>query len=221
MGPDRALEREALRIYRRYQVEVVESLGLCPWAERADREGRVRPHVVLDPAADVARALSVVREIGDDTRIEVGLLIYPRVRIDRLEWERFVRHVRDADAAARPPGSIPMAMAAFHPSAMPDLDDAARLVPFTRRSPDPTIQLVRKSVLDRIRRSDDGGTGFVDPSMLSPEALSVAARPPLHERVHDANLERIRTVGVACVEQLFADIKADRDRSYAAVSRIS
>jgi hypothetical protein len=213
---DAALEREALRIYRRYQKEVVEALGLCPWAERAEREGHVRPRVVLDPAADVAHALGVVKELSDDESVEVGLMIYPRVRMGRLEWERFVRHVRDADAAARRGAQIAMAMAAFHPDAPADLTDAARLVPFTRRSPDPTIQLVRKSVLDRVRHADHSGTGFVDPSMLAPEALAAAARPPLHEMVHEANLATIRELGVERLERIFAAIREDRDRAYAA-----
>src|SRR5262249_32562635 len=46
-----ALSEEAVRVYRRYQIEIVEALNLCPWAERARLEGRVR-EVVSDFRSD-------------------------------------------------------------------------------------------------------------------------------------------------------------------------
>ena len=57
------LEAEALRVYRRYQREVVEALNLCPWAERARLEGRVTERVLLQRSAESQLSLRAIREL--------------------------------------------------------------------------------------------------------------------------------------------------------------
>ena len=42
-----ALRSEALRVYRRYMLEVVEGFTLCPWAAAARRDGHVVECVIL------------------------------------------------------------------------------------------------------------------------------------------------------------------------------
>ena len=39
------LEREARRVFHRYQTEVVEVLGFCPWAKQAREDARARAGV--------------------------------------------------------------------------------------------------------------------------------------------------------------------------------
>jgi hypothetical protein len=92
-------------------------------------------------------------------------------------------------------------------------------VPFIRRSPDPTIQLIRRSVLESVRRPSDGGTGYIDPSSITDLVafFKNPPKPPLHERVAQANLEQIQRVGVAPVELALNDIRADRARAYSEV----
>lgn len=212
-----ALRAQALRLYERYQREFVEALGICPWAERARREGRVRPRVVLDADADVERTVAAVRAFGEDTSIEIGLLIFPRLALARVPFEQFVGRVRERDAED---GPITMALAAFHPEAPADVTEPGRLVPFLRRTPDPTIQVVRLAVLDRVRRHGNHGTGFVDPSMLDPARLLEEPAPlPLHERLAETNLERVRELGVEHVKAVLDDIQRDRDASYARLLR--
>jgi hypothetical protein len=222
---DARLRAEALRVYRRYAIEIVEALGFCPWAEKARRDGAVREVVLLPSVADAAvdAALSAMDAIADEPTIEIGLLIFPRLPLDRLAFERLVGRVRERDAARRAPSPIPLAMAAFHPEAEADLSAPARLTPFVRRTPDPTIQLVRQATLDAVRRNEQAGTAFFDASKLAAlsaedlEALLAPPPAPLHERVSRQNLETVQRSGVAAIERILADIRADRDRSYAAI----
>ncbi len=209
---------EALRIYRRYQLEVVEAFGFCPWATHAREEGRVKPRAMPSPTFDVAEGLSAIAEMAADPDIDIGLLIYPRLEVSRAQWARAVRELGNADEARWPTGEVPMALAAFHPDAEADASDPARLVPFIRRSPDPTIQLVRLETLRKLRGTEQAGTGYVDPAMLAKGELpELVTRVPLHERVAADNLDKVLDVGVERVEAVFADIRADRERSYARV----
>jgi hypothetical protein len=154
--------------------------------------------------------------MATDSNVDIGLLIYPRITPSREEWGRLVRALGNADEARWPTGEVPMAMAAFHPDAEADTSDPARLVPFIRRSPDPTIQLVRLETLRRLRGTEQAGTGYVDPAMLARgEFPDIVTRVPLHERVAADNRDKVREVGVARIEEVLADIRADRERSYA------
>lgn len=215
---ERALVRECLRVYRRYAIEVVEALGLCPYAEPCRKEGRTREIVILAPEPDANRALSAVREVAADPKIEVALLLWPRVRVDRLGWARFVESLRAAHQ--RDPGGLVMAMEGFHPEAAPDLEAPERLVPFLRRTPDPTIQLVRHAVLERVRRGTPQGTMFVDPSTTSLHALLAERAPrPLHERIATCNHATVTRLGLERVRAILDDIRRDRDAAYAALAQ--
>ena len=215
-GPESALRSEALRVYRRYALEVVEGFDLCPWAAYARRDGRVVEYVILaenklDPQQSLERLLALVTE----RKTEIALFIYPDLALDRLGFESFVRTLRERDAARHEVGEIPFAMAAFHPDARPDVGDADRLIPFLRRTPDPTIQVVRQSALDRVRGGSQEGTSFIDLSTLT--ALPIPQKEPLslRQRIGQANLETALEVGVERLETLLSDIRRDRDESYA------
>lgn len=211
---DDPIAREAVRVYRRYAVEIVEALGFCPYAERCRLEGRTREVVLPGDALDLEIALDAVRAIARDETIEIGLLLLPRVYDDRRALARFVEALRALHQ--REPGGLVMAMEGFHPSAEADLASPERVVPFVRRTPDPTIQLVRHAVLDRVRRGTQQGTAFFDPSQMSLDALmSEAEKRPLHERIAATNHGTIARLGVEHVRAILDDILADRDRSYA------
>lgn len=214
MSDDAELERECRRVYRRYAIEIVEALGFCPYAERCRTEGRTREVVLLDRTFDLERALDEVRSLAADEVVEVALMIFPRLDVTRLELARFVETLRAAHQASA--GGLVMAMEGFHPDAEADLRTPERLVPFVRRTPDPTIQLVRHSVLERVRRAIPSGTGFFDPSTMNLEELLRAPPPtPLHERIAHANHETVETLGVNGVCERLDDIRRDRERSYA------
>jgi hypothetical protein len=204
---------EAVRLYRRYQIEIVERSGLCPWALRARLDGVVREHVLLQQDdASVDAAVTAIADFAADASVEIALLIFPRVALDRATFERFATRIQNVDAARHALGHIPFVFAAFHPSAEPDLSDPERLVPFLRRTPDPTIQLLRASAVDRVRNGTPQGTQFFDVRSLDPECVS---QTPLRERIAKANLVSVQRLGVDELRARLDDIRRDRDRTYA------
>jgi len=213
---DSALAREAVRVYRRYAVEIVEALRFCPYAERCRLEGRTREIVSLEETPTLERTLPLVHRAARELDVEIALLLFPRASLDRLALARFVEQLRRAHQAE--PGGLVMAMEGFHPDASADLESADRHVPFVRRTPDPTIQLVRLEVLLRVRRSGDHGTAFFDPSRMSLDTLLASPAPvPLHQQIAKNNLETTRERTVEAIEHVYADIRRDRDESYARV----
>src|SRR5262245_55939369 len=214
---DRALESEALRVYRRYQTEIVEALNLCPWAARARLDGKVRDRVIDWPCPGLAAPLEAIDSMAHDTQVEIGLLIFPTAKIERSDFERFVSRLVDADTRRREIGTSPFALAAFHPDAEPDLSDPERLISFLRRTPDPTIQLVRCETLDRVREGFSDGTAFVDINFLTTLDHNREDRLPLRVRIARANLRTVERTSVASIERLLVSIKNDRDLAYAAL----
>lgn len=214
---DEALRNEALRVYRRYAIEVVERFDLCPWAAYARRDGRVQECVILaENKADPQQSLSLLEALEPTRKIEIALFIYPDLAVTRLDFEAFVRTLREQHAARYEVGEIPFAMAAFHPDARADVADADRLIPFLRRTPDPTIQVVRQTALDRVRgHGGQEGTSFVDLATLT--ALPIPQKEPisLRQRIGQQNLETALRVGIPELEAVLSDIRRDRDESYA------
>jgi hypothetical protein len=214
----RLLEREALRLQRRYALEIVEAFGLCPFAERARVSGASTESVVLDRAPTLESVLRLVRRLGDDVSIEVAFVIFPRWEVDRVGLSRFVEALRSAHQSE--PSGLVMTMEGFHPVAEPRTETPGSLVPFLRRTPDPVIQLTRLAVLERARQSSGGTTKYVDPSTVDVAALLAA--PPdrsLHERISDANHRTVLREGVRRIEAVLEDIRRDRDATYARLDR--
>jgi hypothetical protein len=212
-----ALRTEALRIHARYMTEVVEALGFCPWAKDARQAGRVRCEVVFGSAGDAAmleRIQAAIAELEADEAIEIGLLVMPELSLGRLELQHFAAKVRERYRPASPARAF--AIADFHPDAAPRLSSPAQLVPFIRKSPDPSLQLVRHSAIEAVRLGGAPGTRFVDAAALAEGGLALGVdAPSLSERVARANLRTVQELGVEQVEALFRELEADRDQSYA------
>jgi hypothetical protein len=217
-GGESALRREALRVYRRYMLEVVEGFTLCPWAAAARRDGHVVEAVILaENQADPQQSLALLESLKGRVETDIALFIYPDLELDRLGFESFVRTLRERDAARHELGTIPFAMAAFHPEARPDLNEPERLIPFLRRTPDPTIQVVRCTALERVRGNSQEGTSFFDLADLGTLPLPQKEPVSLRQRIARANLDTALEVGVDTLEALFQDIRRDRDESYARI----
>lgn len=213
------LEREALRVYERYAVEVIEGFGFCPWASEARRKGEVQVAVALGPPAPTD-TLALMEHLAVQPQLAIGLIVYPEARLDRTAFQHFAAEVRNADKVRHADHSPVWAVADFHPDAEPDLENAERLVAYVRRSPDPTLQLVRHQVLDRIRRGDDSGTRFLDLQTIDLTQLSIATEPehePLHARVAARNLRTVQSLGIDAIEDRIRDIHADRHATYEAL----
>jgi hypothetical protein len=211
---EQAQTAEALRLYRRYQLEFVEALGLCPWAERARLEGRVSERVLLDGENLLRDSLRVIDEFSARPELEIGLILFAGLRLPRRQFEERVAAVVEADRSRHTLTSPAFALAAFHPQAEAVTSHAERLVPFIRRSPDPTIQLVRVSALERVRQGTSEGTSFFDPFTIDVAKPPPKRQQPLRERVASANLKTIQRLGVAQAEAILHDIFVDRDASY-------
>ncbi|MDH5491691.1 MAG: hypothetical protein OEY14_07045, partial [Myxococcales bacterium] len=219
--------------------------------ERSRLEGHFFPRVVLlempapqpeatapslyEPSALGPLVLAIDALLAEP-RFEVGVLICPLLALERTPFERLVTRLR---ALASPAA----ALAAFHPDAEPDDSSAHRLVPFLRRSPDPTVQVVNLRVLERVREGKERpGTTLLDPAALeaeaelweqpppagpaprapavhgrSADASASASQAPLHRRVAEANLRTVAELGIAELEARLSSIREDRDAAYARV----
>lgn len=221
-SPDDLLIEAARAVYGRYQREIVEGFNFCPYARQARDDGAVRVEVSLDREPTRASVLARADELAADERVEIGLLLFPRVFVDRFDWQRFVGEVHDLDAKSPRPLAKQFAAAAFHPQAEPDTGSPARLVSFIRRTPDPSIQFVRISVLARMRARDPKETTYVAPDELDAFIKKLGEAPlesrlPLHERIARANLDTVRERGIAAVQSMMDDILRERDERYAAL----
>ncbi len=182
--------REAVRLHRRYQTEIVEAYRLCPWADRATRDGRVR-ETVYPPGPTPTRvepSLAAIDSWIADPTVDVAFAIYPRLGLGRQAFHDFRRsRARRRHRRGTSWGACRSSSRRSIPEADPDTGDPERLIPFLRRTPDPTLQFLRASTLDGIRTGSAQGTQFLDIASLD-AVLSGTAQPPLRERIARANL---------------------------------
>ena len=159
-----SIEAGALARNDRYLREFVEALELCPFARKCRETGRLARRVLRGgrPAEATAAAVRDLEATAEE-QVEVALLIYPEFAGDVRAFEQFRDEVRRSLRL--------FYCVAFHPALPMDLSDANRAVSFLRRSPDPTLQLVRVATLDRIRSGRPAGSVYLDPSKVSAEEL--------------------------------------------------
>jgi hypothetical protein len=194
----------------RYVRKFVEALNLCPYARRCRETGKLHRRVLGSPGEALA-AIAELEALPPES-VEVALLIFPEAEVGSLEaaraFEAFCAEVRDGMARAHGGGEPPFFCVAFHPDLALDTADANRAVHFIRRSPDPTLQLVRASVLRAVRGTRTGGSTFVDASRLTlDQLLAVAAPLGVSERIAEANFETLQREGPA---RLAAELEAIR-----------
>ena len=198
----------------RYLREFVEAWNLCPWARFCREAGKLHRKVLLvqggEPgsaafqaaALEVDAAIAAVEALPQGT-VEVGLLILPALEPSltlgtegALRFERLCNAVRAATDARHTQREPPFFCVPFHPDFPEDLATPARAVRFIRRSPDPTLQLVRRSLLREVRgRTPD--TLVVDPSKLTNEQLAALEVPEsVSDRIARTDLETLKHEGV-------------------------
>jgi hypothetical protein len=210
----------------RYLREFVEALHLCPFARRCREDGKLHRRVLL-AGDDAMAAVSEVEGLPAES-VEVALLIFPQSPTGSPEtaraFEAFTTSLRDhmsqtsvdhtsqtsVDHTSQMPvgrESQTFYCVAFHPDFPRDLGDAHRAVPFIRRSPDPTIQLVRASVL-RAVRGENNGERYVDPSKLTLEQMMALTVPiSTSDRIAEANLATLQREDPARVESLLTSLR--------------
>jgi len=196
---------EVRRLLDRYLVEIVETYELCPWAQAARSGGELAVEILWqEPGEDawVSAAESQLARPG----IRVVMIVAPQSRLAPAE----LRALRDRVAARIPTAGV----ADFHPVAELELATPARLVPFLRRSPDPLLQLVPLALLDGVRAAPPPVALAEQARMLG--GIAQRPREAVADRIAAANHARV-SADAAALAARFADIAADRARSYARV----
>ena len=164
---------ETTRLTQRYIDDVVLAFNLCPWAAPALVAGKVEIAVISASFVwpqDGARLAAEVRQRL--TRVapsaELTLVVMPCLSCSRLEMDELLRKVRTQEGSGEEQDrELDFALAGFHPDAPLDGSSPERLIPYLRRSADPLIQGVRRSVLDKIDTGRGSGTAFFDPETMS------------------------------------------------------
>lgn len=211
----------------RYIREFVEAFSFCPYAKRCRETGRLHRVVLLDaggaPESDafdavvgaLVEAIEAVEQLPADS-VEVALILFPALASPLSEgmegaraFEKLVSAARDRMQVRHTNRDTPFYCVAFHPHFPGDLSDAHRAVRFIRRSPDPTVQLVRASVLRAVRGVNPGGAHYVNiAGMTASELMAVAAPVSVGDRIAEANLRTLGMVGAGRLGRLQAEIAA-------------
>lgn len=179
------LRAEAERRLWRYVIEVVERFALCPWARRARERGEIRVEVLLDTTH--AALAAAVSRIADDPSAVMGMVVLPVASLDAPTLRRH----RDVLLASRTGAAVAVGIADFHPDAPLDLSSAARLIPWLRRSPDPTLQVVRLDALAAARQVPPPPALAAQAQILAGHAAPPAPSPSA--QIADDNLHTART----------------------------
>lgn len=211
----------ALERNDRYLREFVEAFNLCPYAKRCREEGALHRVVLLDAGgAPGTASFEAAVEALDGAisgverepagAVEVALILFPalapvlaRDSEGARNFEQLLAAARARAQARHPRADMPFYCVAFHPGFTGDLGDAHRAVRLIRRSPDPTVQLVRASVLRAVRGANPGGSHYVDVSgMSATELMALAAPVSVSDRIGAANLRTLRALGGEAVDRL-------------------
>ena len=208
------LRQESLRLYDRYAREIVEGLSFCPYAASSREAGRVSVVALISPL-DATSVAVAIEAIAMHDEADIGIVLLPLFSGSRGALSRFAGEVREL-IPSRDARSF--AIADFHPDSVPSIEAPGDFTSFIRRTPDPTLQLVRMSALNQVRTREGHGSGFVDPSQLgSLEALRAPTQAPLHERIADLNRATVARAGLAAIEARLEAIHRDRRDTHARI----
>lgn len=188
---------ERARHWAREYAALVARFDLCPWAGATLANDEL--WVAACDEADVEDALA--RFAAAPTAV-IGLCVLPAFAGDLTALRRLRGRLN-----AAPIGKT-LALAEFHPDAPLDQTDGQRLIPYLRRTPDPTLQAVRHATLAGVRKN----TSIMDPAA---QAAVLAGKPvapvrDIGDRITDANFARMQRDGAALAAALDALITARR-----------
>lgn len=176
-------------------LRVIEGYDLCPFARSCRTSGQLLRRVVRGPDLPTALLNQLLElQVSRDGDFEVALLIAPDYPDGARPWEALIQQLNaQVQALLAVQGAVPTCYCvAFHPQMAYHTETPLQLVGLLRHSPDPTLQLVRREVLDRVR-GYQGEHRFLDPQEWATPAQALAAaealvgRPPLSDRIAAAN----------------------------------
>ena len=203
VNPHEALAREALRLHERYHRELIERFSICPWAKPARVEGHTRAHVITETSSHPEALMPVLAEWAADESVHVAFVIAPRFNTGPDAFADWAASIGEQQGRV-------FLTAPFYPSA----PDSAGAIHFLRQTPDPTVQLVRRTRLEAIRAQDP--PHYTDIFNLDLRELE-AEKPPrtVAASVLAHNERMIEREGRAEIQRIVDDIRADRARTYA------
>lgn len=218
-------------IHDRYLVEVVEGLGLCPFARHSREHGRVHRPLFwtetgpIPPETGAAVVLDVHRRNPASEIILLTFVDRPGRFADPKVFEAYGAEVRARFQALDGPDYF---MVTFHPRSGEDCPRDRPMtkdmfVPLLRRSPDPVIQCVHADVLARVRAQAQRAAkkrllesvARQDPRLRALVENSIQTDSELSAEIARANFEAVAAgPGRARLEALLEDIAADRLARY-------
>lgn len=221
-------------VHDRYLLEVVEQMGLCPFARRSRELGRVhRPLIYDDPATPERTAARLAAVVAGAPDAEIILLTFVRSRPEP-QWEHarpFDTFVKTARARYDELPGPTFFMVGFHPQSgiMEPGEKSPRLtpdsmVPLLRRTPDPVIQCVNAEVLDRVRYQAQQASHaklLAEAERLDPRLVAILERSVQPDSSLSADIARKNFEAVAegdgrdRLEALLVDIHRNREAAYA------
>ncbi|MEW5850411.1 MAG: DUF1415 family protein [Myxococcota bacterium] len=193
MSEGKVSPEEAIARYDRYLQEFVEELNVCPFARKAREEGRLARMVCEVTTPDVEAAVQSLLQLAARPResLDVAVLIFSCLEADWSSFNRYVGRIREAfTPRTTPPGEF--YLVAMHPESPMDLANPDRAVAFMRRTPHPSIQVARASVIQSARKGTGFGPGGV------PDAVA------------RTGLENVQRFGPERARQLLDDIRRGR-----------
>jgi hypothetical protein len=202
-NPRDALIREAFRLHQRYQRELVERFSICPWARPARFEDHVRAHVVVDTTFDKGELRPLVDDWAGDETAVVAFIIVPRFDAGPqafAKWTQEIGALREDVFLSAP----------FHP----EPGDSIGTIQFFRQTPDPTVQLVRRTRLEEIRAQDPPHYADIFDLELT-ELESGKAPRTVAASVLAHNDRIVGREGRPALQSIIDDIRKDRDGVYA------
>lgn len=219
-------------VHERYQVEVVEGLGLCPFARRSRELGRVhRPTYIAVDDQDCVEPRKVAEDLAALIRAhadtEIVLLTFPVPPAhpwrDPARFEAFLKALRPIWDALAPSEFF---MVAFHPELRPPADrplNRDSLVSLLRRSPDPVIQCVNATILEDVRAQAQASARermlreleAKDPALAALFARSIQPDPELSSDIAKQNFRNLGDAeGLARLDAAVASVLDERNRRY-------
>ncbi len=221
------------RLHDRFLFDVVEQLGLCPFARRSREQGRVHRPLFYGAPTPLQVAEAVHRLVTEHDDAEIVLVTFVAAG-STLDWvlprafDDFVKDVRPLYDALEGPTFF---MVGFHPrSGEPEQGDtppkltADSLVPLLRRTPDPVIQCVRAQVLQRVRaqaQEVSHAKMMAEAKGLDPRLRAILERSVQPDSSLSADIARhnydavARGDGRERLEQRIAELHRDRQQTYA------
>ena len=211
---EEALAVEAERLHERYTAEIVEAFNVCPWARHAREAGELTRRVLLQRDDDLAPTLAYLEWLEREApRVVVAIAIYPLLALSAPRFDEFAGRLRRADQE-RHRGRPVFVAATFHPDYRLNPRSPAAAVPFFRKSPDPSLQLVRYDVIEAARGPEHGKFLFD----FSPSAWEALARrqshPSVTERITAENHELLARERPERLEAVYRALREDRERTY-------